>query len=101
MSVSECEIHTSVKTYTFWRNDKLISFLFADVLARPLQSTDAMPTKIQVLQFLSRIIEGERLGEVTINTLTMARHLRSFVNNMWCWTYFLENGTFRYSYLYF
>ncbi|XP_023267733.1 telomeric repeat-binding factor 2 isoform X2 [Seriola lalandi dorsalis] len=31
------------------------------VLARPLESTDTMPTKIGILQFLSRINEGERL----------------------------------------
>ncbi|XP_040891421.1 telomeric repeat-binding factor 2-like [Toxotes jaculatrix] len=31
------------------------------VLPRPLQSTDVLPTKILVLQFLSRINEGERL----------------------------------------
>ncbi|KAM4592971.1 telomeric repeat binding factor a isoform 2-T2 [Odontesthes bonariensis] len=31
------------------------------VLARPLESTDDMPIKIRVLQFLSRINEGEKL----------------------------------------
>ncbi|XP_060897028.1 LOW QUALITY PROTEIN: telomeric repeat binding factor a [Labrus mixtus] len=31
------------------------------VLARPVQSTDVMPTKFKVLQFLSRINEGEKL----------------------------------------
>uniref|UniRef100_A0A3B4TC39 Telomeric repeat binding factor 2 n=1 Tax=Seriola dumerili TaxID=41447 RepID=A0A3B4TC39_SERDU len=34
------------------------------VLARPLESTDTMPTKIGILQFLSRINEGERLDLV-------------------------------------
>nr|XP_029134605.1 LOW QUALITY PROTEIN: telomeric repeat-binding factor 2 [Labrus bergylta] len=31
------------------------------VLVRPVQSTDATPTKVRVLQFLSRINEGEKL----------------------------------------
>ncbi|XP_041639327.1 telomeric repeat binding factor a isoform X2 [Cheilinus undulatus] len=31
------------------------------VLARPLQTTDVMPTKLRILQFLSRINEGEKL----------------------------------------
>ncbi|KAM7014906.1 telomeric repeat binding factor a [Tautogolabrus adspersus] len=31
------------------------------VLARPVQSTDVMPTKLRVLHFLSRINEGEKL----------------------------------------
>ncbi|XP_071346254.1 telomeric repeat binding factor a [Trachinotus anak] len=31
------------------------------VLSRPLESTDAMATKLRILQFLSRINEGERL----------------------------------------
>ncbi|XP_040889418.1 telomeric repeat-binding factor 2-like isoform X2 [Toxotes jaculatrix] len=36
-------------------------YLTVSVLARPLQSTDVLPTKILVLQFLSRIKEGESL----------------------------------------
>uniref|UniRef100_A0A667X885 Uncharacterized protein n=1 Tax=Myripristis murdjan TaxID=586833 RepID=A0A667X885_9TELE len=31
------------------------------VLSRPLESTDLMPTKIRVLQFLSRINDGDKL----------------------------------------
>uniref|UniRef100_A0A3Q3EHJ5 Uncharacterized protein n=1 Tax=Labrus bergylta TaxID=56723 RepID=A0A3Q3EHJ5_9LABR len=41
------------------------------VLVRPVQSTDATPTKVRVLQFLSRINEGEKLGKRNINTFTL------------------------------
>uniref|UniRef100_UPI0037E7707E telomeric repeat binding factor a n=1 Tax=Semicossyphus pulcher TaxID=241346 RepID=UPI0037E7707E len=32
-----------------------------NILVRPVQTTDVMPTKIRVLQFLSRVNEGEKL----------------------------------------
>ncbi|XP_029354433.1 telomeric repeat binding factor a [Echeneis naucrates] len=44
-----------------YKNFCAIRNVLNGVLARPLESTDTMPAKIQVLQFLSRIIEGERL----------------------------------------
>ncbi|XP_072236413.1 telomeric repeat binding factor a [Leuresthes tenuis] len=45
------------------RNDDFCAVrnILDSVLARPLESTDDMPIKIRVLQFLSRINEGEKL----------------------------------------
>lgn len=43
------------------------------VMRRVLPSTDAMSMKIRVLQFLSRINEGERLGEINISVLTITQ----------------------------
>uniref|UniRef100_A0A3Q3MRA8 Telomere repeat-binding factor dimerisation domain-containing protein n=1 Tax=Mastacembelus armatus TaxID=205130 RepID=A0A3Q3MRA8_9TELE len=45
-------------------------------LLLPLDSTDVMPAKIRVLQFLSRINDGENLGEININ---------AFINNTQCY----------------
>ncbi|XP_039980258.1 telomeric repeat binding factor a [Xiphias gladius] len=58
------------------------------VLARPLQSTDAMPKKIRVLQFLSRINEGERLdvsfeSDQSITPLESALMLLENMNQEW------------------
>lgn len=46
--------------------------LVIGVLGRPVEVTDAMQTKILVLDFLSRINEGERLGEININALPLS-----------------------------
>lgn len=45
-------------------NDVLIPCLAVGVLVRPLESSDVTQTKIRVLQFLSRINDGEHLGEI-------------------------------------
>uniref|UniRef100_A0A8C4NZZ0 Uncharacterized protein n=1 Tax=Dicentrarchus labrax TaxID=13489 RepID=A0A8C4NZZ0_DICLA len=39
------------------------------IMVRPFEATDSMTTKLGVLKFLSRINEGESLGEININTL--------------------------------
>uniref|UniRef100_A0A3Q1H4G8 Telomeric repeat binding factor 2 n=1 Tax=Acanthochromis polyacanthus TaxID=80966 RepID=A0A3Q1H4G8_9TELE len=39
------------------------------VLVCPVELTDVMPTKIQVLEFLSHINEGEKLGELNVNDI--------------------------------
>uniref|UniRef100_A0A665TGY4 Uncharacterized protein n=1 Tax=Echeneis naucrates TaxID=173247 RepID=A0A665TGY4_ECHNA len=55
-----------------YKNFCAIRNVLNGVLARPLESTDTMPAKIQVLQFLSRIIEGERLGTISVNAVTLS-----------------------------
>lgn len=50
----------------FFKNERYSDFcairdVLDNVLVRPLESTDFMPTKIAVLNFLSRINEGDRL----------------------------------------
>nr|XP_019935601.1 PREDICTED: telomeric repeat-binding factor 2-like isoform X1 [Paralichthys olivaceus] len=46
-----------------------IKHVLDSVLVRSLESTDSLPTKIRVLQFLSRINEGERL-DVSSESIT-------------------------------
>lgn len=50
----------------FFKNEQYSDFcairdVLHNVLARPLESTDTMPTKIAILLFLSRINDGDRL----------------------------------------
>ncbi|XP_030580835.1 telomeric repeat-binding factor 2-like [Archocentrus centrarchus] len=49
------------------------------ILARPLESTDDMPTKVRVLQFITRINEGEKL-DVTFDTDMSITPLESALN---------------------
>uniref|UniRef100_A0A3Q0T0B4 Uncharacterized protein n=1 Tax=Amphilophus citrinellus TaxID=61819 RepID=A0A3Q0T0B4_AMPCI len=53
-----------------------ITNVLDSVLARPYEPTDLMSQKIQVWQFLSRINEGEKLGEININPFIIT-HLLS------------------------
>lgn len=39
---------------------------FAGIMARPVAASDVMPKKVFVMQLLSRINEGEKLGETAI-----------------------------------
>uniref|UniRef100_A0A8C2WM81 Uncharacterized protein n=1 Tax=Cyclopterus lumpus TaxID=8103 RepID=A0A8C2WM81_CYCLU len=64
-----------------FKNQKYAEFcdvrdLLHSVLVRPLESTDVLQTKIRVLQFLSRINDGEHFGEINSNafitSLTLA-----------------------------
>ncbi|KAM4744194.1 telomeric repeat binding factor a isoform 3-T3 [Anableps anableps] len=52
-------------TVEFFKNQQYADFCairdILDVLERPIESVDDMPLKIRVLQFLSRINEGEKL----------------------------------------
>lgn len=54
----------TVKFYLnmYFIENKFILCLVAEVLDRPVESTNATKTKIRVLQFISRINEGENLG---------------------------------------
>ncbi|XP_046898416.1 telomeric repeat binding factor a isoform X2 [Hypomesus transpacificus] len=59
------DYYTSVALCAF-RNGKYRDFceirdILQNLLVRPLESTDVMPRKIQIMQFLSRINDGERL----------------------------------------
>lgn len=51
----------------FGGNKKLLYCFIAGIMARPLESTDDIAMKFRVLQFISRINEGENLGEFNIN----------------------------------
>lgn len=61
-----------LKMYLLLGNDKLTNCLLTGVLVRPLEITDATQLKIRVLQFLSRINEGEHLGEIILNSFITA-----------------------------
>ncbi|XP_067105607.1 telomeric repeat binding factor a isoform X4 [Osmerus mordax] len=59
------DYYTSVALCAF-RNGNYRDFceirdILQNLLVRPLESTDVMPRKIQIMQFLSRINDGERL----------------------------------------
>lgn len=63
----------------FGKNKLLHCFVFfAGILARPLDSSDDMPIKIRVLQFISRINEGENIGEFNINAFRLS-HLSNIL----------------------
>uniref|UniRef100_A0A671VGQ3 Uncharacterized protein n=1 Tax=Sparus aurata TaxID=8175 RepID=A0A671VGQ3_SPAAU len=49
------------------------------VLSRPCEITNDLHLKIEVLKFLSRINEGENLGEKNINALIMTHHFLKIV----------------------
>lgn len=51
----------------FGGNKKLLYCFIAGIMVRPLESTDDIAMKFRVLQFISRINEGENLGEFNIN----------------------------------
>lgn len=51
----------------FGGNKKPLYCFIAGIMARPLESTDDIAMKFRVLQFISRINEGENLGEININ----------------------------------
>ncbi len=57
-------------SFFLMRESSFITCLVIGVLVRPVEDADAVRTQILVLNFLSRINDGERLGEININALT-------------------------------
>lgn len=57
----------------------IVIVIVSGVLSRPCEITNDLHLKIEVLKFLSRINEGENLGEKNINALIMTHHFLKIV----------------------
>ena len=53
----------------------IVIVIVSGVLDLPVEKTDDLHVKIQLLKFLSRINEGENLSEKNMNAFIMTHHI--------------------------